>query len=384
MVSNKERIFEDHICNYLENKNKFIRTQDNEIDERAHHFITKDILNFIKETQKEKFEALLQSYGVDSEDEIIKSLKKEIEHKPAWLIMRNGFDVRGHHFDLFAPKPRSKLSKDQLIAYKLNHFRFKQQYHFDKNDNNKSIDIVLFLNGVPIITIELKHEDEGQNYNDAIEQYVKRNKKNNIFKFPFLHIAMDTSDVMVATNPEKDTNFQWFNNDLVNQAKSEGEYSVEYMYADALTKDKILEYLEFYLIYVPEVRKHTIVEKEAFTIFPRYHQLRSSSRLATDLTTHFDKEKKLGKKYLISHSAGSGKTLTIAWMSDKLHSLYKVDSDKKILDMIFVLTDRRSLDKNIRELIMTPTIRKIFTYITFRFHFLTSFLLLFVHVLLFG
>jgi type I restriction enzyme, R subunit len=319
------------------------------VDDRIYHFITKDILSFIKETQKEKYDDLVESYGSDTNDEIIKALKKETEHRPLWIILRNGFEVRKQSFDLFTPKPRSKLSKDQLFAYKKNIFRFKQQYHFDKNDNNKSIDLVLFLNGVPIITIELKHEDEGQNYNDAIEQYIKRNKRNNIFKLPFLHMAMDTSDVMVATNPSTEDNFQWFNSNLVNEAKTKGEYPVEYIYADALTKDKILEYLEFYLIYVPEVRKHTVVEKEAFTIFPRYHQLRSASKLANNLINHYDKHKKLGKKYLISHSAGSGKTLTIAWMADKLHSLYKADKDEKIIDMIFVLTDRRSLDKNLRD-----------------------------------
>jgi type I restriction enzyme, R subunit len=349
MVSNKERIFEDHICNYFENNNKFIRTDDKEIDDRINHFATKDILTFIKETQSEKFGKLGESYGDDSDDEILKALKKEIEHKPLWLILRDGFEVRGINFALFTPKPRSKNAKDQLLGYKKNVIRFKQQYHFNKNDNNKSIDIVLFLNGVPIITIELKHEDEGQNYNDAIDQYVKRNKQNLIFKHPFLHIAMDTSDVMVATDASTETNFQWFNGDLVNEASTEGEYPVEYMYSDALTKDRILEYLEFYLIYVPEVRKNTVVEKEAFTIFPRYHQLRSANKLANSLTKHYDKESKLGRKYLISHSAGSGKTLTIAWMADRLHSLYKSDGDNKMIDMIFVLTDRRSLDKNLRD-----------------------------------
>ncbi|MCP4161650.1 MAG: DEAD/DEAH box helicase family protein, partial [Deltaproteobacteria bacterium] len=120
----------------------------------------------------------------------------------------------------------------------------------------------------------------------------------------------------------------------------------------AFSKENIVKYLEHYLVFVPaqeKINEEGILEKRnSFTIFPRYHQFRASKNLADDVKEHVEDTRNLGKKYLINHSAGAGKTLTIAWMSDLLDSLYTSDN-KKVFDNIIILTDRKALDKNVKE-----------------------------------
>ena len=205
---------------------------------------------------------------------------------------------------------------------------------------------------MPIITLELKHEDEGQNVYDAVEQYNIRPQENQIFTLPFLHIAADTSEVKIATNPFAEQNFIPFNQGLINKEENQGEYPVEFLYKDVLSKDWVLEYFSFFLLYIPANQKITdegilLVEPER-TMFPRFHQLRCNHKLAHSIADHYEVENKLGFKYLINHSAGSGKTLTISWLTDRLDSLYSA-ANQKVFDMVIVLTDRKSLDKNIKD-----------------------------------
>lgn len=351
MKSDKEKIFENHIVEYLINKHGYQRLSAANSTDKEFHFIPSYLLNFIYSSQSTKYDKLKQDYGADTDREIFEALKTGLQNKPLWVIMRNGLMVRGISFDLYYPKPRSSNSLSSFENYNKNIFSFKQQYYFSV-DKQQSIDLVLFLNGLPIITIELKHEDEGQNVYDAIDQYITRPQDNRIFSLPFLFIAADTSEVKIATNPVAEHNFIPFNEGLTNTAEDEGEYPIEFLYKNVLSKDWLLEYLSFFLLYIPANQK--IIEdgilliEPARTIFPRYHQLRSNHVLANKIAEHFENQKLLGIKYLISHSAGSGKTLTISWLTDRLDSLYS-SSNQKVFDMVIVLTDRRSLDKNIKD-----------------------------------
>lgn len=139
---------------------------------------------------------------------------------------------------------------------------------------------------------------------------------------------------------------------MLNKAETENEYPVEHCYRYALSKESIVKYLEHFLVFVPaveEIDKDGVLHsKPSFTIFPRYHQLRASLKLANAVKEQFNKHQQLGLKYLINHSAGSGKTLTIAWMADQLDSLYD-DKNQKVFDNIVILTDRKSLDKNTKD-----------------------------------
>lgn len=165
-------------------------------------------------------------------------------------------------------------------------------------------------------------------------------------------MASSNTEVKIATDAKSEKNFRWFNAQLVNKSETEGEYPVEHLYRHALSKENIAKYLEHYLVFVPANETITedgeIISKPSFTIFPRYHQLRASSRLAGNLKESFQNTNTLGNKYLINHSAGSGKTLTIAWMADILDSLYNA-SNQKVFDNIIILTDRKSLDKNAKD-----------------------------------
>lgn len=337
----KEKAFQKHICDYLLTNHKYKLLNQTVDISNDNYYIAKDLLlEFISNTQETKLKALQKDYGKDSGDEIIQALKDELKIKPLWKIMRDGLSVRKHEFKLYFPKPRSNTTQKSQELYEQNSILIKDEFMII---GDKRVDIVLYLNGLPIITIELKHEDAGQYLDDAVIQYTKRNQKDRIFQLPFLHIAMDTSEVKVATNPSCEDNFLWFNQDLENKALTQGEYPIEYIYKEVLSFDSILSYLSFYLIYVPKNEKH-----EAFSIFPRYHQIRSTNKLYVAILDNFITTNSVGAKYLINHSAGSGKTLTMSWTADKLHSLYK-DSQNKAFDMIFLLTDRKSLDKNISD-----------------------------------
>ncbi|RLD62272.1 MAG: type I restriction endonuclease subunit R [Bacteroidetes bacterium] len=352
MPSNKENLFRDHICKFLEKGHKYIPLSKSDFTDKEHHIIEKHLISFIASTQPDKYAGIQENYGADTDREIIKALKEELTKKQLWLIMRNGIEVKGTGIELYKPKPRSATSKLQKENYKKNIFSFSKEYYYNKLTQER-IDIVIWLNGLPIIVIELKHEDEGQICEDAIfNSFLNRDLENEIYRMPFLYIASSNTEIKVATNPNSEKNFRWFNAELVNKAKTKGEYPVEHLYRNALSKENIVKYLEHYLVFVPANEKITehgeILTTPSFTIFPRYHQLRASKRLAEDVKGHVNKNKTLGKKYLINHSAGSGKTLTIAWMADLLDSLYS-DENKKVFDNVIILTDRRSLDKNVKD-----------------------------------
>ena len=351
MKSEKEKIFENHIAAYLTDKHGYQSLSAADCTDMDFHFIATHLLAFVKETQLGKYEKLQENYGTDADREIFEALKTELQRKPLWVIIRNSLPVRGISFDLYYPKPRSSNSQTSFANYTKNIFSLKQQYHFS-NDTQKSIDLVLFLNGLPSITIELKHEEEGQNVYDAVEQYNIRPQECQIFSLPFLHIAADTSEVKIATNPFAEHNFIPFNQGLTNKEETQGEYPIEFLYKNVLSKDWVLEFISFFLLYIPANQKITedgiqLIEPER-TMFPRYHQLRSNHKLAQRIAEHFETENFLGNKYLINHSAGSGKTLTISWLTDRLDSLYSA-TNQKIFDMVIVLTDRKSLDKNIKD-----------------------------------
>ena len=211
---------------------------------------------------------------------------------------------------------------------------------------------MLFLNGLPIVLLELKHEAgaQGWNVHTAVAQYARRDHAQRIFQLPFLYIAADTSEVKVATDPRREENFRWFNTGLANQPMTPGEYPVEFLYREVLGKARLLEALAFFLVHVParEVEEGKPA-RPAFSIFPRYHQGRMVRRVAEAALARFVEHGDIGCKFLINHSAGSGKTLSICWLADRLHGLFKPGSDEKLVDRVIVLSDRKALDKNIRD-----------------------------------
>lgn len=341
-----ELTFQQHIADYLVREHKYAVLEQIDITD-TEHFIAEDQLwTFLKASQADTLKKLTDNYGTDAREEVFKALRKELEHTPLWMLFRQGLPVRGLDFRLFYPKPRSAASAS-AVKYAENRITFRPHFYF--GDMNQEIDFVFYLNGLPIVALELKHE-ANQNVHDAVAQFTKRDHTLKIFQHPFLYLAADTSDAMAATDPRKEQNFRWHNMGLTNTPTNPNEYAIEYLYREVLSQDQLLEALSFFLVRVPEREaEDDKPARPAFTIFPRYHQSRLVRRVAEDITAHFTTTGDIGKKYLADHSAGSGKTLSICWLADRLHSLFKPGTNEKLVDITFILTDRKSLDTNIRE-----------------------------------
>lgn len=343
--------FQQHICDELLRRHKgdtlkYTALEQGEITDQE-NFIAEDVLwAFVTASQPEEVARVARNYGDDTRDEFFKALRSELHRRPMWLVIREGFKVRGVDFKLYFARPRSQESAT-WEAYRQNRFSFRHHFYF--GETNKEIDIVIFLNGLPIVCVELKHE-QNQTVCDAVEQYVGRDHSKKIFQHPFAYIAADTSEVKVATDPRKADNFRWHNQGLVNVPKTEGEYPVEFLYDQVLAPENLLEDIAFFLVRAPEKpATETDPARPAFTIYPRYHQERCVKNIAADIQKHFAANGDIGKKYLANHAPGSGKTLTICWLASKLESLYKAGTSEKLVETVFIVTAAKSLDKNIKD-----------------------------------
>jgi type I restriction enzyme R subunit len=341
-----ELTFQDHIADFLIREHGYGVLEQTDITD-TEHFIAEDQLwAFLKATQTDTLKKLADDYGTDARDEVFRALHKALEHTPLWMLLRHGLKVRGLEFRLYYPKPRST---DSAAAgkYGQNRITFRPHLYFD--ETHQEIDFVFFLNGLPIVALEVKHE-KNQNVHHAVAQFAKRDHACKIFQHPFLYLAADTSDVMTATDPRREQNFRWHNTGLTNTPQTAGEYPMEFLYREVLSQEQLLEALSFFLVRVPQREaEDDKPERPAFTLFPRYHQSRTVRKVADDISAHFAAKADIGRKYLIHHSAGSGKTLTICWLADRLHSLFKPGTSEKLVDQVFILTDRKSLDTNIKD-----------------------------------
>jgi type I restriction enzyme R subunit len=341
-----ELTFQQHVADYLVREHKYAVLEQSEITDREHFIAEDQFWAFLKTSQSDQLKKLESDYGTDAREEVFKALCKELDHTPLWMLFRQGLKVRGLEFRLFYPKPRSAASA-AAAKYTQNRVTFRPHFYF--GDANHEIDFVFYLNGLPIVALELKHE-ANQNVEHAVAQFVARDHKHKIFQHPFLYLAADTSEVKAATDPRREENFRWHNMGLTNTPTNADEYPVEFLYREVLSQDQLLEALSFFLVRVPEREaEDDKPARPASTIFPRYHQSRLVRRVAEDITAHFATAGDIGKKYLADHSAGSGKTLSICWLADRLHSLFKPGTNEKLVDIAFILTDRKSLDTNIRE-----------------------------------
>ena len=341
-----ELTFQQHIADYLIRVHGYGKLEQTDITDTEHCIAEDQLWAFLNATQGDTLKKLTDDYGTDAREEVFKALRKALEHTPLWLLFRQGLQVRGLTFQLYYAKPRSAESAGAK-GYAENRITFRPHFYFGLA--NHEIDFVFYLNGLPIVALELKHE-ANQNVHDAVSQFTKRDHAHKIFQHPFLYLAADTTDAMAATDPRKEENFRWHNMGLTNTPTNPDEYPIEYLYREVLSQEQLLEALSFFLVRVPEREAEADKPaRPASTIFPRYHQSRLVRRVAEDITAHFAKAGDIGKKYLADHSAGSGKTLSICWLANRLHSLFKPGTNEKLVDITFILTDRKSLDTNIRE-----------------------------------
>jgi len=316
-----ELTFQQHIADYLVREHGFGVLEQTDVTDTEHCIAEDQLWAFLKVTQADTLKKLVDDYGTDAREEVFKALRKALEHTPLWLLFRQGLPVRGLTFKLYYAKPRSAESAGAK-GYAENRITFRPHFYF--GEVNHEIDFVFFLNGLPIVALELKHE-ANQNVEHAVAQFVVRDHTHKIFQHPFLYLAADTSEAKAATDPRLEQNFRAHNMGLTNTPTNENEYPVEFLYREVLSREQLLEALSFFLVRVPEREaEDDKPARPASTIFPRYHQSRLVRRVAEDITAHFLEKGDIGKKYLADHSAGSGKTLSICWLADSLHSLFKL------------------------------------------------------------
>ena len=232
----RELTFQQHIADYLVREHQYGKLEQSDITDTEHFIAEDNLWAFLKATQADTLKQLTDDYGTDARDEVFKALRRELEHTPLWMLLRHGLKVRGLEFRLFYSKPRSA---DSAAAEKYAQNRITFRPHFYFGETNQEIDFVFFLNGLPIVALELKHE-ANQNVHDAVAQFANRDHKHKIFSHPFLYLGADTSDAMAATDPRREENFRWHNTGLTNTPQNPAEYPAEFLYREVLSKEQLL------------------------------------------------------------------------------------------------------------------------------------------------
>lgn len=305
---------------------------------------------FLESSQKDSLERLEQKNI--GKQEFLKEVSSQIRRRGILKALQSHIEIRGVTIKLAYSKPNSSDNPQAIEDYKKNIFSIIRQLYFSEK-NNKSLDMVIFLNGLPLITMELKNPFTGQNVYNAIEQYKKdRDPRESIFKQSVVHFALDSDLIYMTTKLEgMQTKFLPFNRGLNNGSGAIGcecgggnpavkdKMKTSYFWEELLQKDTLANLL---FNFAQIVKK----DKAEFVIFPRFHQFDVVRKLLKDA-----KEKGVGQRYLIQHSAGSGKSNSIAWLAHNLASLHRVENhkEKKVFDSILVVTDRKVLDRQIQE-----------------------------------
>lgn len=332
-----EEKFEDYFCKKLEENKKYIQ-RDNKNTEKELHIDFDLLEKFLNKTQEDEFNRFKETYG-NWKPKFEQAIKNELNNKELIQIIQDGITIEAtYQFKLIYTKNTTSFNKEQEKLVKENIFSYIRQYKFDIN-SDQSIDVVLFLNGLPIITIELKYKQKGQDVYSATKQYQDRDLTQNIFNLPFLHIASDNDNVRIATKFYTKTtkDFMPFNVDVINPTIENDPYRTQYLYNDVLTPISLLEL----------IRNFIFVDKNKKLIFPRYHQRRVVNNLVKDISSKYKNSKNLNMKFLIEHSMGSGKSKTITWTAEQLKNLH-IDN-KKVFNSIFIITDRKELNTQISD-----------------------------------
>lgn len=333
---------------------------------KATHFdrlfaVDREILfRFLNDTQPDKMEYLRKIYKDDLEDTIVSFINAETTKTRGSLIevLKHGIEISNQTLDLMYTKPATTFNPELTRKYNQNIFSVMEEVWASDKER---VDVVIFLNGLAIISFELKCNTSGQSYQDAIYQYrTQRNPKTRLFLFKagcLVNFAMDLEEVYMTTHLDGEaTFFLPFNmgdGEGVNAGAGnpvfEDKYSVSYMWEDILTKDTLLDLIsKFIFVEVKEKvdDKTGKVKRSENLIFPRYHQLDVIRKLLADVHVN-----RTSQNYLIQHSAGSGKTNSIAWLAHRLTSLHDADN-KIIFDNVIVVTDRVVVDRQLQKAIM--------------------------------
>ncbi len=303
------------------------------------------LFEFIKETQPIAFETIVKR----GEDKFLKRLTEQVKQRGIIDVLRKGVKDLDLTVQLYYKNPSSDLNPNAIKLYNSNIFAVTRQLHYSLSNNN-SLDMAILINGLPVITFELKNPWTGQNVKNAIKQYqTDRDPKEPLFQFGrcIVHFAVDPDLIYMSTHLSGINTFflpfnKGHNNGAGNPPNSEG-IKTDYLWKEILTKDSISNIIENYAQITEEKDEDTGKIKRRL-IFPRYHQLKVVQKLLSNA-----QQNGVGQKYLIQHSAGSGKSNSITWLSHQLVGLHDTNHTNPVFDSVIVVTDRKVLDKQIRD-----------------------------------
>ena len=341
-----ENIIEKHLIDHNGYRKSYNADYDRDL------CIDKELLfEFIKETQPIAYNIIFKK----GEQKFIKKFTDQIHQKGIIEVLRKGIKYF-RPIQLYYKKPVSNLNEKTQKQYNANIFSVTRQLHYSLS-NSKSLDMVIFINGLPVSIFELKNQWTGQNVKHAIGQYQNdRDPKEPLFLFGrcMVYFAIDSDLVYMTTHLNSTKTFflpfnKGDNNLSAEQAGGAGNpvnpngLKTDYLWKDILTKENFSNIIENYAQIVEEKDEDTGKDKRKL-IFPRYHQLRAVKSLL-----HHAKKNGVGQRYLIQHSAGSGKSNSITWLAHQLVSLHNTENTESVFDSVIVVTDRRVLDKQIRD-----------------------------------
>ncbi|CAI8043772.1 Putative type I restriction enzyme HindVIIP R protein [Geodia barretti] len=331
-----ETDFEDHIEGYL-NQSGYRSLQSTDYD-KSLCLIPNETLKFIQDTQPEEYQKLERQHGEDTPQKLTLRISNQIKSRGVLDVLRKGVKDRGCSFDLTYFQPSSGMNPTHKKLYNQNRFSLIRQLHYSQR-NEKSLDMTLFLNGLPLVTMELKNSLTGQTVTDAEKQYAQT--------------EIRESRCSNSSDGGK-TRFFPFNKDIENPVNPDG-HKTAYLWEDILQPDNLMELINNFIheqettekVYDPRIGGVKDV-KHRVLVFPRYHQLDVIRKLKAAIV----EAKGVGHNYLIQHTTGSGKSNSIAWLAHLLTHLYRSPTDtNRIFASIIVVTDRRVLDKQLQETI---------------------------------
>lgn len=343
-----ETTFEEHIAGYLAQSDLYNQRYSAQFD--IDRLCDPEMLEQFLRQQPMVWKKLTAQFPGREVETVIAQYNKRLDRGESILsILRKGFTVSGAKIKFVQFKPALEgEGTDNYRLYRANRFSVVRQmrYSTDKDSGNE-LDLCILLNGLPIFTFELKNEDTGQNYTNGISQYKNdRDPQNRMLRNCLVHFVMDNQYTFMTTKLNgAATTFLPFNRETVNPP-IEGDYPTAYMWKEILQADSILDLLENFIKHYEETYEDAETKqmrKRKVTIFPRYHQLRAVRKLR-----RLVRENGAGDNYLIQHSAGSGKTKTMAWLAHQLANMTKPDGTA-IFDSIIMVTDRIVLNRNMAD-----------------------------------
>ena len=304
---------------------------------------------FLRDTQPEVVGSLSLSKDVPTRHKFLTRLQGEVTSRGTIDIFRKGIKHGPHHIELFhgTPSPGNEQASER---FEQNRFTVSRQLRYSRHETQRALDIVLFINGLPVLTFELKNNLTKQTVDDAVNQYRRdRNPREKLFEFGrcVAHFAVDENEVRFCTHLKgKASWFLPFNkgwDDGAGNPPNPDGIKADYLWRKVLSRESLTNIIENYA-QVVQTKNDKTGHRNKSQVWPRYHQLDVVRRLLADAS-----KQEVGKRYLIQHSAGSGKSNSIAWLAHQLIALRK--DDAPVFDSIIVVTDRRVLDKQIRDTI---------------------------------